>query len=75
MIIDCHGHVSAPAELWVYKANLLSHLGAHGRRMPEVSDAQIIEAMNRKEMGRVAMSKHWTVSVPTCKCSRPAPSR
>lgn len=51
MIIDCHGHVSAPAELWVYKANLLSHLGAHGRRMPEVSDAQIIEAMNRKEMG------------------------
>lgn len=51
MIIDCHGHISAPAELWVYKANLLSHLGAHGRRMPEVSDEKIIEAMNRREMG------------------------
>jgi predicted TIM-barrel fold metal-dependent hydrolase len=31
MIIDVHGHVSAPAELYVYKANLLSHRGAHGR--------------------------------------------
>lgn len=51
MIIDCHGHVSPPAELWVYKANLLSHLGAHGRRMPEVSDAEILAAANRKEMG------------------------
>lgn len=53
MIIDCHGHVSPPAELWVYKANLLSHLGAHGRRMPEVSDAEILAAANRKEMGPV----------------------
>ena len=51
MIIDCHGHVSPPADLWVYKANLLSHLGAHGRRMPEVSDAEILAAANRKEMG------------------------
>jgi OH-DDVA meta-cleavage compound hydrolase len=51
MIIDCHGHVSPPAELWVYKANLLSHLGAHGRRMPEVTDAEILAAANRKEMG------------------------
>ncbi|RDK06001.1 amidohydrolase family protein [Cupriavidus lacunae] len=51
MIIDCHGHVSAPAQLWVYKANLVSHLGAHGRKMPEVSDEEIIRAMNQKEMG------------------------
>ncbi len=50
MIIDCHGHVSAPAALWVYKANLLSHLGAHGRRMPEVSDAEILAAANAREM-------------------------
>lgn len=50
MIIDCHGHVSAPSALWVYKANLLSHLGAHGRRMPEVSDAEILAAANAKEM-------------------------
>ncbi|CAM2169761.1 OH-DDVA meta-cleavage compound hydrolase [Paraburkholderia sacchari] len=51
MIIDCHGHVSAPAQLWVYKANLVSHLGAHGRKMPDVSDGEIIRAMNKKEMG------------------------
>lgn len=50
MIIDCHGHVSAPADLWVYKANLLSHLGAHGRRMPEISDEAILAAANKKEM-------------------------
>ena len=50
MIIDCHGHVSPPADLWVYKANLLSHLGAHGRKMPEVSDEEILRYANRKEM-------------------------
>lgn len=51
MIIDCHGHISPPADLWVYKANLLSHLGAHGRRMPEVSDEEILRSANKKEMG------------------------
>lgn len=50
MIIDCHGHVSAPAELWVYKAMLLSHRGEHGRRMPELSDAQILSHVNVREM-------------------------
>ena len=51
MIIDCHGHISPPADLWVYKANLLSHLGAHARRMPEVSDEEILRSANKKEMG------------------------
>ncbi|WJJ94490.1 hypothetical protein [Neopusillimonas aromaticivorans] len=50
MIIDCHGHVSAPAELWVYKANLLSHRGEHGRRMAEVTDEEILYYANKKEM-------------------------
>lgn len=50
MIIDCHGHVSAPAELWVYKSLLLSHRGEHGRRFPELSDAEILSYTNRKEM-------------------------
>lgn len=50
MIIDCHGHLSPPPELWVYKANLLSHLGEHGRRMPPVSDEDIIFYANKKEM-------------------------
>ena len=31
MIIDCHGHVSAPAALWAYKSLILSHRGSHGR--------------------------------------------
>jgi len=51
MIIDCHGHVSAPAELWVYKSMLLSHRGEHGRRFPELTDEEILSHTNRKEMG------------------------
>lgn len=50
MIIDCHGHVSAPTELWAYKASLLSHLGEHGRRMPEVTDEEILFYANKVEM-------------------------
>jgi 4-oxalmesaconate hydratase len=50
MIIDCHGHVSAPAELWVYKALLLSHRGEHGRRFPELTDQEILAHTDRKEM-------------------------
>ena len=51
MIIDCHGHVSPPAELWAYKASILSHRGAHSRRMPEITDEEIIAAHHKKEMG------------------------
>jgi OH-DDVA meta-cleavage compound hydrolase len=49
MIIDVHGHVSAPAELWAYKANLLSARGSHGRGAVNVSDDEIRIAVNRKE--------------------------
>ncbi|WP_028923578.1 amidohydrolase family protein [Pseudonocardia acaciae] len=38
MIIDVHGHLTAPAELYAWKANLLSHRGAHGRGSPRISD-------------------------------------
>ena len=31
MIIDSHGHVTAPDSLYVYKAQILAHRGAHGR--------------------------------------------
>ena len=41
MIIDCHGHVSAPAELWAYKALILSHRGYHGRGRVNVSDDEL----------------------------------
>ena len=50
MIIDCHGHVSAPAELWVYKSLLLSHRGEHGKKFPELTDEEILSYTNRKEM-------------------------
>lgn len=49
-IIDCHGHVSAPDALWVYKSLLLSHRGEHGRKFPEVSDEEILHFANKKEM-------------------------
>lgn len=50
MIIDCHGHVSAPAELWAYKASVLSHRGSHGRGGVQVSDDDIRRAANKIEM-------------------------
>ncbi|MBT3990341.1 MAG: amidohydrolase [Rhodospirillaceae bacterium] len=45
MIIDCHAHVSAPVELWAYKASLLSHRGSHGRGKVNVTDEQIRHAV------------------------------
>jgi OH-DDVA meta-cleavage compound hydrolase len=50
MIIDCHGHVSAPTELWAYKASILAHRGAHGRGKVAVSDDELVSALNKKEM-------------------------
>jgi 4-oxalmesaconate hydratase len=46
MYIDVHGHVSAPAELYAYKAGLLSHRGAHGRGGAGISDDQIHAALH-----------------------------
>ncbi|HWE20816.1 MAG TPA: amidohydrolase family protein [Hyphomicrobiaceae bacterium] len=47
-IIDCHAHVSAPAELWAYKASLLSHRGAHGRGKVNVTDDEIRATVEKK---------------------------
>ena len=49
-IVDCHGHVSAPAELWVYKSMLLSHRGEHGKKFPDLTDEEILAYTNKKEM-------------------------
>ena len=51
MIIDCHGHVSAPAQLWAYKAVLLASRGSHGRGGVKVSDDEIRIALNHSEIG------------------------
>ena len=34
MIIDVHGHVTAPDTLYVHKSNILSHRVAHGAVRP-----------------------------------------
>ena len=52
-VIDCHGHVSAPTELWAYKASILSHRGAHGRGKVNVTDDEIRAAANKVEMAPV----------------------
>ena len=49
MIIDCHAHVSAPAELWAYKALITSHRGAHGRGKVSVSDDAIRESVEKEK--------------------------
>ncbi|WP_072803246.1 amidohydrolase family protein [Rhodococcoides yunnanense] len=41
MIVDVHGHVSAPSELYAWKAGLLAHRGSHGVRPPTLSDDQL----------------------------------
>ena len=47
MIIDVHGHVSAPDALYAYKANVLSHRGAHGRGRVTATDDQLREAVEQ----------------------------
>lgn len=46
MIIDVHGHVSAPDKLYSYKANLLAHRGAHGRGGPRITDDELQAALD-----------------------------
>lgn len=51
MIIDVHGHVTAPDSLYVYKAGLVSHRGAHGRGKVGASDDDIVAALNKPVFG------------------------
>jgi OH-DDVA meta-cleavage compound hydrolase len=51
LIIDCHGHVSAPAQLWAYKATLLASRGSHGRGGVKVTDDDMREALGATEIG------------------------
>jgi len=51
VIIDCHGHVSAPAQLWAYKAGLLASRGSHGRGGVKVTDDEMRSALNAAEIG------------------------
>jgi len=51
MIIDSHGHVSAPAELYAYKSVLLSARGSHGRGKVKISDDQLRDAVEKQPFG------------------------
>ena len=65
MIIDCHEHVSAPVELWAYKASLLSHRGAHGRGKVNVTDDQIRHAVEEHKEAFPHPHMHYIDKVGT----------
>ena len=51
MIIDSHGHVTAPDSLYVYKAQILAHRGAHGRGGNLAGADDVREALNKPVFG------------------------
>ena len=51
MIIDSHGHVTAPDSLYVYKAQILAHRGAHGRGGNLANDDDVKKALNAPVFG------------------------
>ena len=53
-VIDSHAHVTAPQELYAYKASLLSHRGAHGPGRLKISDEMIIAALNAPTFNTVS---------------------
>lgn len=46
MKIDVHGHLTAPDSLYVYKAGLVSHRGAHGRGSARLTARAADEALS-----------------------------
>ena len=69
--IDAHAHVSVPAELWAYKAGLLSHRGAHGFRPPKMTDDELIEAVSLPVTGkrcafREVARRHGDFAIVAC---------
>ncbi len=48
MIIDIHGHMSAPDKLWAYKAGILAARGSHGRGNLKISDDELRQSMHDK---------------------------
>jgi predicted TIM-barrel fold metal-dependent hydrolase len=51
MIIDIHGHITAPDSLYVYKSNILSHRGGHGRGAVGATDEDVRAALNSPVFG------------------------
>ncbi len=53
MVIDCHGHTSAPQRLWAYRALLLANRGVDGPSSLDITDDEIRHAMAIPETGPV----------------------
>lgn len=51
MIIDCHAHMSAPQQLWAYRALLLAHRGWHKPSRVAMTDDEIRHALEVPEIG------------------------
>ena len=47
MVIDIHGHVSSPAELYAYRSVLIAGRGAHGRSGVRLPKDQVLRAAER----------------------------
>ncbi len=47
MVIDVHGHVTAPEALYAYKAGILASRGWHGRGKVAVSDDEMVAFLNQ----------------------------
>lgn len=45
MIIDSHGHVTAPPELYAYQSSLMASRGVHGKGRPNISDERMEAAL------------------------------
>jgi predicted TIM-barrel fold metal-dependent hydrolase len=45
VIIDAHGHVTAPAELYAYQSVLMASRGSNGRLTPSITDDRIESAL------------------------------
>ena len=74
MIIDAHGHVTAPDSLYVYKAQILAHRGAHGRGGNLANDEDVKKALNAPVFGGEAFSRGAKRYVPLCSLNKGDPS-
>jgi OH-DDVA meta-cleavage compound hydrolase len=54
VIIDVHGHITAPDSLYAWKAGLLSHRGSHGRGDPSLSDDEMRAVVEAPTFGEDA---------------------
>jgi len=51
MVIDCHAHVSAPQQLWAYRALLTANRGVDGPKNVQMSDEEVEAALHFPEIG------------------------